>query len=222
MACFMASQIQIYMPALTILSLWISLLSFFGSTIKQREIKPLTIIYSFEKGSKVSIDGTTNVKDFFCSSNRLFAQQSAKLNREDSEKIGFDNAALDFNISSLNCGNIGINRDLMKAMKADSYPFISVKLTDAQIDAEKKLSPDSWTTIKINVSISMAGITKNAFIVVQGKKIGNNYYRFVGQHSMLMTSFGVVPPTALFGMVKVKDGIIVKFDLIISARAVNI
>jgi hypothetical protein len=37
-----------------------------------------------------------------------------------------------------------------------------------------------------------------------------------------MTSFGVVPPTALFGMVKVKDGIIVKFDLVISARAVNV
>jgi hypothetical protein len=209
------------MPALTILSLWISLISFFPGTKMPKEIKPLTIIYSFEKGSKVSIDGTTNVKDFFCSSGKLFAQQSAKLNREDSVRIGFDNAGLDFNISSLNCGNIGINRDLMKAMK-DSYPFISVKLTDAQIDAEKKLSPDSWTTIKINVSISMAGITKNAFIVVQGKKIGNNYYRFVGQHSMLMTSFGVVPPTALFGMVKVKDGIIVKFDLIISARAVNI
>ena len=222
MACFMASQIQIYMPALTILSLWISLLSFFGSTIKQREIKPLTIIYSFEKGSKVSIDGTTNVKDFFCSSNRLFAQQSAKLNREDSEKIGFDNAALDFNISSLNCGNTGINRDLMKAMKADLYPVISVKLTDAQIDPEKTLSLNAWTTIKINVSISMAGISKNAQITVQGKKTGDNYYRFVGQHSMLMTSFGVIPPTALFGMVKVKDGIIVKFDLIISAKAVNV
>lgn len=209
------------MPALTILSLWISLISFFPGTKMPKEIKPLTIIYSFEKGSKVSIDGTTNVKDFFCSSSKLFAQQSAKLNREDSTRIGFDNAALDFNISSLNCGNIGINRDLMKAMKADSYPLISVKLTDAQIDAEKKLSPDSWTTIRINVSICMAGTTKNAFIIVQGKKIGTDYYRFVGQHSMQMSSFGVVPPTALFGMVKVKDGIIVKFDLIISAKPVN-
>ena len=221
MAYFMACQIQFYMPALTILSWWISFLSFFGNTEMRKEIKPFTIIYSFEKGSKVSIDGTTNVKDFFCSSNKLFAQQSAELNREDSEKIGFNNAALVFNLSSLDCGNNGMNKDLMKAMKADSYPVISVKLTDAQIEQGKKLSPYGWTTIKINVSISMAGSTKNVFIIVQGKQAGNNHYRFVGQHSMLMTDFGITPPTALFGMVKVKDAIIVKFDLIVSARAVS-
>ena len=185
------------------------------------EIKPLVVTYSFEQGSKVSIDGVTNVKDFICNSKKLFARQNAELKQEDSGKTSFNNPGLDFNISSLNCGNNGMNRDMMKAMKADKYPVISVKLTDAQIDRGETLSLSGWTTIKINVSISMAGSTKNAFIIVQGKQTGNSLYRFVGQYSMLMTDFGITPPTALFGMVKVMDGIIVKFDLIIAATAVS-
>lgn len=209
------------MFGLSILTWLISILGGLGQPIIQNEIKPLAITYSFEQGSKVSIDGTTNVKDFICNSKKLFSRQNAELKQKDSEKTSFNNAALDFNISSLNCGNNGMNRDMMKAMKADRYPFISVKLTDAQIDHGKILSLSGWTTIKINVSISIAGSTKNALISVQGKQTGNNLYRFVGQYSMLMTDFGITPPTALFGMVKVMDAIIVKFDLIIAATAVG-
>ncbi|MEO6894849.1 MAG: YceI family protein [Ginsengibacter sp.] len=203
------------MPGLIIISWWISLLSLFGAN---NEIKSIPITFSFEKGSKVSIDGTTNVKDFICNSKKLFAHQNAELKQEDSGKTSFNNAALDFNISSLNCGNNGMNRDMMKAMKADKYPVISVKLTDAQMDRGKTLSLSGWTTIKLNVSISMAGSTKNAFIIVQGKQTGKSLYRFVGQYSMLMTDFGITPPTALFGMVKVMDAIIVKFDLIVATQ----
>lgn len=209
------------MPGLTIISWWISILSFFGPTAMKAEINPIPITFSFEKGSKVSIDGTTNVKDFICASAKLFAPQNAELKQGDSEKISFNNAALEFNTSSLNCGNNGMNRDMMKAMKADRFPVISVKLTDAQMERGKTLSLSGWTTIKINVSISMAGSTKNAFIIVQGKQTGNGRYRFVGQYSMLMTDFGINPPTALFGMVKVMDAIIVRFDLIIAAASVS-
>lgn len=206
------------MPGLTIFSWWICVLAFVGNTIMQKEVKPLSITYSFEKGSKVSIDGTSNVKDFLCSSNKLFAGQNAELNREDSEKVGFSNAALDFNLSSLDCGNNGMNKDLMKAMKADRFPLISVKLLNARISQGKKLSLSGWTTVKITLSVSMAGSTKNANIIVQGKQTGDNQYRFVGQYSMLMTDFGITPPTALFGMVKVNDAIIVKFDLLVSTK----
>lgn len=109
----------------------------------------------------------------------------------------------------------------MKAMKVDRYPVISVKLIDAKIDPGKTLSLPGWTTVKINISISMAGGTKNDFNIIQGKQTGNSLYRFVGQYSMLITDFGITPPTALFGMVKVGDCIIVKFDLLIAAIAVS-
>lgn len=209
------------MPGLTILSWCISILACFGQTEAKKEIKSLTINYSFEQGSKVSIDGTTNVKDFLCDSKKLFTHQNAELKQEDSEKTSFNNATLDFNTSSLNCGNNGMNKDMMRAMKADRYPVISVKLIDAKIDPGKTLSLSGWTTVKINISISMAGSTKNDFIIIQGKQTANSLYRFVGQYSMLMTDFGITPPTALFGMVKVGDGIIVKFDLLVAATAVS-
>lgn len=206
------------MPGSIIISWLISILSFFGHATVKNEIKSFPITFSFEKGSKVSIDGTTNVKDFFCNSRKLFSRQGAELIQKDSENLSFNNAVLDFNIGSLDCGNTGMNKDLMKAMKGDKYPSISVNLLNAQISPGKILTLSGWTTIKINVSISMAGVTKNAFIVVQGKQTGNDQYRFVGQHSLLMNDFGITPPTAFFGMVKVKDAIIVKFDLIVATK----
>ncbi len=210
------------MPGLIFISWWISFLSLFGQTINKREVSSFTTItYSFEKGSKVSIDGTSNVKDFTCASNNLFAPQNAELHSEGLEKISFTNTGLEFSIGSLDCKNNGMNKDLMKAMKADQYPLISVKLITAELDHGKTLSLSGWTTIKINVSISMAGSTKHAFIIVKGTQTGNSLYHFVGQYSMLMTDYGVTPPTALFGMVKVKDAIIVKFDLIIAATGAS-
>jgi len=38
---------------------------------------------------------------------------------------------------------------------------------------------------------------------------------------LLMSDFGIKPPTALFGMVKVRNDVEVKFDLIIVTNIIN-
>jgi len=45
----------------------------------------------------------------------------------------------------------------------------------------------------------------------------SNVYRFTARKNLLLTDFGLTPPTVLMGMVKVKNEIILDIDLYISA-----
>ena len=210
------------MKSIFIISNWISALILFVPGITGKDFKPVTISYSFEKGSNVSIDGITNVKDFTCVSVKLFPESKTMSLSEDSgSTIYFKNAGLNLDIRSLNCGNSGMNRDMKHSLKADQYPDISVKLQNAHFAHGSSFIFSGWTDLEINVSIKLAGVERNALIKVEGKQTGINQYHFIGEYPLLMSDFGIEPPTALFGMIKVRNDVEVKFDLIIVTNIIN-
>ena len=207
---------------LAFISLWMSVLPFFGKEAGENTPPPVKLSYTFDKGSKVTINGTTNVKDFACVSKRLFGSQSVMITHDQANNtIHFQNAVLNVNIESLNCGNTGINKDMMHAMKAERYPTIGVTLVDAVFAPGSSFNLSKETPMKLDVYISMAGQTHKAVIPITGLQTAANQYRFNGKYDLLMSDYGVQPPTALFGMIKVKDGIKVNFDLIITTHVVN-
>ena len=128
------------MKSIFIISNWISALILFAPGITGKDFKPVTISYSFEKGSKVSIDGITNVKDFTCMTVKLFSEsQTMSLSEDSGSTIYFKNAGLNLDIRSLNCGNSGMNRDMRHSLKADRFPGILVTLQKAQLTSGNSL-----------------------------------------------------------------------------------
>lgn len=67
----------------------------------------------------------------------------------------------------------------------------------------------------------LAGVERKAIIKIQGKLTGINQYHFIGEYSLLISDFSIKPPTALFGMIKVRNDVEVKFDLIIATNIIN-
>jgi YceI-like domain len=181
-----------------------------------------TIEYSFMKGSTVTINGTTNVKDFSCVSDELFSGLQATFYQDDSIPVlHFNDATLNFNIESLDCGNKGMNHDLFRALKGDKYPAISIQLQNAGIMSGTSFNLSDWQQLKIQVFITLAGVTQPAEIMLKAKKTGNNEFQFIGEHQIIMSQFGITPPTALFGLIHVNDNILVKFNLLIRIQVVG-
>jgi len=210
------------MKSIFIISNWISAIILFAPRVGGKDFQPVFLSYSFEKGSKVSIDGITNVKDFTCSSGKLLSgRPTMSFSKDSGSTINFKDAVFNFDVRSLNCGNSGMNRDMKHSLKADQYPDISVKLQNAQFAHGSSFTFSGWTDLEINVSIKLAGVERNALIKVEGKQTGINQYHFIGEYPLLMSDFGIKPPTALFGMIKVRNDVEVKFDLIIVTNIIN-
>jgi YceI-like protein len=106
----------------------------------------------------------------------------------------------------------GLDKNLQKALKADKFPTIDVKL-------------DKYTATPTGDSL---GITAEGEITVAGKTIplklegvGRNTpegLRVTGTKPLLMTSFDVKPPTMMMGTIKTRDEVVIHWDLLLAPR----
>ena len=56
-------------------------------------------------------------------------------------------------------------------------------------------------------------------VPVVAERVARDRFRLRARLPLRMTDFGVTPPTALFGMVKAKDDLVVTFDLYLQGRS---
>ena len=72
-------------------------------------------------------------------------------------------------------------------------------------------------TVTTEAYLTLAGMKRKIDLLVTISQPISNVYRFTAKKSLLLTDFGLTPPTVLMGMVKVKNEIILDIDLYISA-----
>jgi polyisoprenoid-binding protein YceI len=64
----------------------------------------------------------------------------------------------------------------------------------------------------------MNGTTKKVTLKSHGKALKSGVYQFKGAVALKMTDFNMKPPTAMMGMMKVGDGITLKYDVIFEGQ----
>lgn len=172
--------------------------------------------FQIESGSKIFITGTSNVNEFTCSCEERFNEQP--LEAEQNENYArFKNTELLVPIKKFNCRNGKIDTDMQKALNADKYPNIKITLTDCWQNGRcTNGNCKDWFDVKANINISISGITKKELVYAKAKSITPNQFQLNGEKAVQMSSFGVKPPEAMFGMIKVNDWISFHFDLVVS------
>ena len=111
-----------------------------------------------------------------------------------------------------------MNRDLCEALKSDDYPFISIELHDAVVLFGSAKGLDSSFTIRCNASIAITNVTRKVTLDVKAKNVGSGRFHFYCTKQLLMTDYGVEPPTALLGLIKVRNSIRIVLDITTRAR----
>ena len=94
------------------------------------------------------------------------------------------------------------------ALKADKYPEIKFSLKSFQ-----KISSDkgNYTCVLVG-DVTIAGVTRNVTIPVSGA-IQGKLLNLKGSSAINLSDFGMEPPTALMGSIKVGNTISVNFSL---------
>jgi len=205
-------------------SLWliifpIGLTSFISPHFNFHPSSSSAFSYSLLQGSKVSVQGSTNINEFTCFSDETYSQHSANLFINDlKNNITFHNVILNVTTESLQCGNEVMNRNLYQTLSTDKYPFIVVELLQASTKDGQPLNFSQWMHMTGKVYLSLAGERRVQQIDFVAKQSSDGIYHFIGEHNISLSQYNLDPPTALFGLVKVKDIITVKFDLFVKAN----
>jgi polyisoprenoid-binding protein YceI len=104
-----------------------------------------------------------------------------------------------------------------KALKADDVPQISYILGTFDVQPADSTS----YTLKTVGSLTIAGTEKTVNMDVNTKRLEDGTLRADGELALLMTDFGVKPPTALLGTLRTHNDIKVKFEILVGPQALS-
>ena len=119
-------------------------------------------------------------------------------------------------VRNLKCGHGGMDNNLYKALKADDVPDISYVLGTFDVVS----SADSFTVKSVG-TLKIAGAEKTVNMDVTASKLADGSIRANGELPLLMTDFGVKPPTAMFGTLRTDNRVTVKFSLLVGPQTIT-
>jgi polyisoprenoid-binding protein YceI len=167
--------------------------------------------------STVRVQGKSNIRNWSCATSAfettLDVDSSAP--RGESSRSGGPKAGLSVTVPvrSLKCGRDKMDSDLYRTLKADSFPEIRFALVSYRV-LRTLVVPDSfWATAAGELTV--AGKTKAVEVKLRGQRESGGAVSAEGGVKLLMTDFGIDPPTALFGVIRTKNAIEVNFNVLV-------
>jgi hypothetical protein len=156
----------------------------------------------------MSISGSTSVSSFQCKGSYLQTSDTLSLKfMKDSLIFLIGNGRLIFRLNDIECGDTYSNNQLKRTLKGDQYPFIIVDLLSVHPVSE------NWLLNTITVRIELAGNIKIEKIPVEFNEIRDGSVSFSGEHSIQMSTYDLVPPKPMMGLIEVNDRLDISFNL---------
>lgn len=188
--------------------------------------------------SRLVLEGSSNVTDWRCSGTTIEARMEVaapidKINevidRVQDGNIGpymANPAAARFPVpefrmripvETLRCGNRQMERDMTRALKSESFPSIEFHFLDLLGTVTHDIDTHDYSAT-IAGRLSLAGQSRRIDVRIVAQRLGRDRFRLRAELPLRMTDFAIQPPTALFGMIKARDDLRVRFDLVLETK----
>jgi len=171
--------------------------------------------------SKLWIEGGSNLHDWSCKASSIDAAievDESFVKTTTVASTSLKKVQVKVPVRNLKCGNGKMDNNLYKALKADDAPEISYIL--ATFDVVPGAEKDSFT-VKAVGALTVAGTEKTVNMDVTAARLPDGGVRAEGALALLMTDFGVKPPTALLGTLRTDNKITVKFSLLVGPQTLS-
>jgi hypothetical protein len=168
------------------------------------------------KDSRVWLEGDSTVHRFNADATQFradFVVDSARGPAEPQELIQagrVKNLTIEIPVKTLRSGDTGLDENMVKALKGPDHPVITFHMDSYQALPEPR--SDQELRLKLHGRLQIAGVEKSIELEAQATRTGSGL-KVVGSKQLLMSEYGVQPPVLMFGMLKVKDTIVVRFSL---------
>ncbi len=161
---------------------------------------------TFNADTKFFVDGTSTVHDWTIESNTI----SGKLTADEISKQ-ITSVSLNLEVETLESGKNGMDKKVYSAFDTKKNPSISFESNSVTSASDGKSGVAKG-------SLTMAGRTTAVDVPFTLDDTSGNWV-FSGEVTMLMTTFDMKPPTAVFGTIKAGDEVIVRFQVVTAKPA---
>lgn len=160
------------------------------------------------KLSSITILGTTNVHDY----ETKVTQINAEVMLSGTSQV--QSMVLSIPVKSIKSKEKLMDTKTYEAFNSETYPTISFKMTE--VNSFQLTNTD--VLVSVTGNLTMNGTTKKITLKPAGKVIKPGVYEFKGAMALKMTDFKMKPPTAMMGMMKVGDGITLKYSVVFEVQ----
>jgi polyisoprenoid-binding protein YceI len=171
---------------------------------------PLTL----QPESKLWVEGKSTIKDFTCKAQELSAVVEGGANavaQVAAGEKGIQTVKVTVPADKMECGNGTMNEHMKKALKVEEFPTIQFKLTSYDVS---KGAEGSTGTLK--GTLTLGGVQKSISIPAESRTDGGALH-VTGAYEVKMSEYELKPPSLMFGRIKVRDAVDVKFDLLLKS-----
>ena len=160
---------------------------------------------SIQPQSRVWVEGTSTVRSYRCESTDVSGGAQAS-SAQIADLASVPRADVTIPVASLDCRNATMNGHMRRALKAEQNPAIRLRATSVQV------APGG--AAKIAGDLTIAGETRPVSIDGAVTSEGGQV-RVRGTKRLVMTEFGVTPPSLMMGTMKVAAPVTIGFDVVL-------
>jgi hypothetical protein len=160
------------------------------------------------KEGTLKVDGTTNVNKFSCLVKDY--NHPDTLTFYPAPQSVLMSGCVKLPVMSFDCMNGAMTDGLRKALNAKEFPRLSITFLSLEKYPVLKSAEERITGM---VNIEMAGVSKKIAVNYRILMDDQQVIHLVGTQTILFTSFGLIPPRKLGGMIRTDDQLQVEFHL---------
>ena len=168
---------------------------------------------SLQPTSKLWVEGTSTVRSFSCQAGEVKATVEASGINAVARVMTGDKAVESVNVvvpsEKLDCGNGTMNEHMRKAIRTNEAPTIAFRVTSYDLTKEANGVAGNLTG-----TLSLGGETRTITVPATGVMDAGALH-VTGAYQLAMSDYKLTPPSLMFGRIKVRDQVTVKFDLVL-------
>lgn len=212
------------------------LLFLMGSPVSARDTGSFTLFH-VHPGSSVTIRGSSNLSSWTCTSRdvrgvlRVAAPRPQvrdwldEIHRSLEDEGSFrpspppgaarPQGRLAVPVRSFECGSARMNRDMYRALKAETSPRILFGYYSLEGIRRIRTDKDGGSALQVDLvgGLVLAGRGRTIELSVTFERTGEMTYRVRAEKKTRMSRFGIDPPRALLGIIRARDPISLHFDM---------
>lgn len=172
------------------------------------------------KGSRLWLEGDSTLHHYRADATQfradfVLAEGSAITDLEALVRAGgVKGLVLEIPVIQLHSGKSDLDENMVKALNGRAHPSISFRMDSYEVLATA--SAGTAFALKLHGRLSIAGVERT--VDVEAKAVRNaSGLQLVGSKQLLMSDYAVKPPQLMMGMLKTKNEVVVKFDLLLQA-----
>jgi len=161
-----------------------------------------------DKATLMKVEGTSTLHDWDCPVNSVKAKGDLTINNGELQSVNAMWVQADVKSIKSEKGE-DMEEKIYDALKAEENP----KITFSMISMKSIKKQGSEYLVETDGNMTIAGATKKIDLLVKGAIQPNGDVIFTGSTKIIMTQYGMERPSAMLGMIKCGDAIVVSFTL---------